>query len=251
MRVLVVEDDDKVSTALVTALARYGIDARMASTGRSAVALTHEADTKADTRFELVLLDLGLPDIEGTAVCRAIRAISDVPIIIVTGRAEIGARIRSLRCGADDYLVKPYDTNELLARIHAVRRRCAQPARTDPIVRRGDVAIDLARLTVSVADESVPLSTKELQVLTLIAAERGEVCSRERLIAEVWGRPWPGAASTLNVHVATLRSKLGRPGILETIRGIGYRLCALGAESKAEPGMSSRELRPRPPAPCA
>lgn len=224
MRVLVVEDDEKVSTALVTALARYGIHARTASTGRSAVALTHEAGTRADTKFEVVLLDLGLPDIDGTAVCRAIRATSDIPIIILTGRAEIGARIRSLRCGADDYLVKPYDTSELLARIHAVRRRCAPSGRTDPIVRRGDVAIDLDRLTVSVAGEPVPLSTKELQVLTLIAAERGEVCSRQRLIAEVWGRPWPGATNTLHVHVATLRSKLARPDILETVRGIGYRL---------------------------
>lgn len=229
MRVLVVEDDDKVGTALVTALARYGIDARTASTGRSAVALA------GDPALEIaaVLLDLGLPDIDGTAVCRAVRAISDVPIIIVTGRAEVGACVRSLRCGADDYLVKPYDTSELLARIHAVRRRCAQPGQTDPIIRRGDVAIDLARLTVRVAGEPVPLSTKELQVLTLIAAERGEVCSRDRLIAEVWGRPWPGATSTLNVHVATLRSKLGRPNILETIRGIGYRLCRTEPDTRA------------------
>lgn len=151
-------------------------------------------------KVEVVLLDLGLPDFDGTVVCRAIRAISDVPII-VTGRAETGACIRSLRCGADDYLVKPYDISELLARIHAVRRRCTQPSRTDPVVRRGDVAIDLARLIVSVAGKPVLLSTKELQVLALIAAERGEVCSRDRLIVEIWGRPWPGATSTLNVHI--------------------------------------------------
>lgn len=230
MRVLVVEDDDRVSAALVTTLARYGIDARTVSTGRSAVALVHDQAHDAAMKIEVVLLDLGLPDIDGTVVCRAIRAISAVPIIVVTGRAEVGPCIRSLRSGADDYLAKPYHTSELLARIRAVRRRCTPPSRTDPIVRRGDVAIDLARLTVSVAGESVPLSTKELQVLTLIAAERGEVCSRERLIAEVWGRPWPGATKTLHVHVATLRSKLGRPDVLETIRGIGYRLC------RTEPG---------------
>ena len=237
MRVLVVEDDDKVGTALATALARYGIDARIASTGRSAVALAHDATTNATTNaalmLEVILLDLGLPDIDGTAVCRAIRAISDVPIIIITGRAEVGACIRSLRCGADDYLVKPYDISELLARIQAIRRRCVQPSHTDPIVRRGDVTIDLARLTVCVAGEPVPLSTKELQVLTLIAAERGEVCSHQRLIAEIWGRPWPGATSTLHVHVATLRSKLGRPGILETIRGVGYRLCRTEPDTRA------------------
>lgn len=229
MRVLVVEDDDKVGTALVTALARYGINAQRATTGQSAMALTHNTNNE----FEVVLLDLGLPDIDGTAVCRAIRAASDVPIIIVTGRAETGARIRTLRCGADDYLVKPFDTNELLARIHAVRRRCTRPGHTDPIVRRGDVAIDLARLTVRVADQPIPLSTKELQVLTVIAAERGEVCSRERLIAEIWGRPWPGATKTLHVHIATLRAKLGRPDILETIRGVGYRL------GHSEPGTRS------------
>lgn len=229
MRVLVVEDDDKVSAALVTTLARYGIDAHTAATGRGAMALARDPALT----IEVVLLDLCLPDIDGTVVCRAIRAINDVPIIVVTGRAEIGPCIRSLRYGADDYLVKPYHTSELLARIHAVRRRCARPGQTDPIVRRGDVAIDLARLTVRVAGQPVPLSTKELQVLTLIAAERGEVCSRDRLIAEVWGRPWPGAASTLNVHVAMLRSKLGRPHILETIRGIGYRLCRAEPDARA------------------
>jgi DNA-binding response OmpR family regulator len=230
MRVLVVEDDDRVGTALVTALGRYGIDARRVTHGRSAMAEINDVNTKVD----IVLLDLGLPDIDGTAVCRAIRKASDIPIIVVTGRTDIGARIRSLRYGADDYLVKPFDTSELLARIHAVRRRCPHPDHTEQIVRRGDVTIDLARLTVTVAGQPVHLATKELQVLIVIAAERGEVCSRERLIAEIWGRPWPGALATLNVHIATLRAKLGRPELIDTVRGIGYRLGSTNTQAHQE-----------------
>lgn len=221
MRALLIEDDDKVGAALAAALDRHGIGTQRVNCGRPAMALIPNLGTDVD----IVLLDLGLPDIDGTTVCQAIRRASDVPIIVVTGRAETGAPIQSLRHGADDYLLKPFDARELLARIHAVLRRCSQADRAEQVVHRGDVTVDLARLTVTVAGQAVALSTKELRMLTVIAAERGEVCSRDRLIAEIWGRPWPGAASTLNVHVATLRAKLGRPHLVETIRGIGYRLC--------------------------
>lgn len=246
MRVLVVDDDDRVGAALIATLSRYGIDARRVASGGSAMELLDGpdagadvgADADADAGVDVVLLDLGLPDVDGMVVCQALRERSDIPIIVVTGRDDVAARIQALQCGADDFLVKPFDTGELLARIHAVRRRCVRPNRNEQVLRRCDLVIDLATLAVSVAGEVVSLSTKELKVLILIAAERGEVCSRERIIAEIWGRSWPGADNTLNVHIAMLRSKLGHPGIIQTVRGIGYRLCADEFESTPVPAMS-------------
>jgi DNA-binding response OmpR family regulator len=142
-------------------------------------------------------------------------------------------RILGLHAGADDYLVKPYDVGELVARVHAVRRRRgdAVPGAgggTAGVVQVGDVHIDLVRHQVTVADEAITLSRKEFQVLALVVGAGGAVCTRERIIAEVWGRSWAGANRTLDVHVATLRTKLGRPALVETVRGVGYRLTADG-----------------------
>ncbi|GAA5171846.1 response regulator transcription factor [Pseudonocardia eucalypti] len=176
---------------------------------------------------DVVLLDLGLPDIDGVDVCRTIRETSDLPIIIVSARGEVDDRILGLHSGADDYLVKPYDVGELVARVEAVyrRRRAALPGAGLPEVIEVDgVSVDLARHTVVVDGESVTLSRKEFQVLALLATAGGAVCTRNRIVAEVWGRSWPGANRTLDVHVATLRTKLGRPELVQTVRGVGYRL---------------------------
>ncbi|HEY2204523.1 MAG TPA: response regulator transcription factor [Pseudonocardia sp.] len=218
MRILLVEDDDRVAAALRPVLRRHGMTMERLDRGRDVVG--HLADV------DVVLLDLGLPDIDGVDVCRAIRETSDLPIIIVSARGEVDDRILGLHVGADDYLVKPYDVGELVARVEAVyrRRRAALPGAAAPEVIDVDgVTVDLARHTVLVDGVSVTLSRKEFQVLALLATAGGAVCTRGRIVAEVWGRSWPGANRTLDVHVATLRTKLGRPELVQTVRGVGYR----------------------------
>ena len=219
MHILLVEDDDRIAAALRPALHRHGMTTTRLAKGRGVV--DHLAGV------DVVLLDLGLPDIDGVDVCRAIREVSEVPVIVVSARGEVDDRILGLHSGADDYLVKPYDVGELLARVHAVhrRRRVSSPdATAGDVVVVADVSIDLGRHSVTVAGSAVNLSRKEFQVLALLAAAKGAVCTRNRIVAEVWGRSWAGANRTLDVHVATLRTKLGRPELVQTVRGVGYRL---------------------------
>ena len=223
MRVLVVEDDDRVAAALRAALERHEMQVERVSRGLAV--LPHLAGA------DVVLLDLGLPDVDGLEVCRRIREAGDVPVIVVSARGRVDERILGLHHGADDYLVKPYDVGELVARIHAVRRRRGvTPAGGTPtatVAELGDgVVLDRARHALTVDGEEVALSRKEFSVLALLADADGAVCTRDRLVAEVWGRRWPGADRTLDVHVATLRTKLGRPGMVATVRGVGYRLAA-------------------------
>jgi DNA-binding response OmpR family regulator len=230
MHILLVEDDDRIAAALRPALHRHGITTTRLSHGRGAV--DHLAGV------DVVLLDLGLPDIDGVDVCRAIREVSEVPVIVVSARGEVDDRILGLHSGADDYIVKPYDIGELVARVHAVyrRRRVATPAGPDDIVVVDDVSVDLHRHSVTVGGTPVNLTRKEFQVLALLASSGGAVCTRSRIVAEVWGRSWAGANRTLDVHVATLRTKLGRPDLVQTVRGVGYRL---GVPESGTPGMSA------------
>lgn len=217
MRVLLVEDDARVAAAIRSALARRGIAADWAPTGREAMTKVGAAD--------VVLLDLGLPDVDGFDLCRSIRSSGDVAILVVSAKGQVDDRILGLRSGADDYLVKPFDVDELVARVHAVlrRRHTVRPGRPDRI-RFADVEIDLPGHQVSVGGRSVSLARKEFELLAIIAGADGAVCSRDQLIAEVWGKTWAGANRTLDVHVATLRTKLDRPGLIVTVRGVGYRL---------------------------
>ncbi|MFD2473957.1 response regulator transcription factor [Amycolatopsis silviterrae] len=217
MRVLLVEDDDRVAGALVPALVRRGLVMQRLPSGAGVLDRVHDVD--------VILLDLGLPDVDGVVLCRQIRAVSDVAVIVVSARGEVNDRVHGLRAGADDYLVKPYDVEELLARVEAVRRRRGErTAQTVPVVEVGDVRIDLARYEVLVAGEPIALSRKEFQVLALVAAAGGAVCSREQVLNEVWGHRGAAESRSLDVHVATLRTKLGRPALIETVRGVGYRL---------------------------
>jgi DNA-binding response OmpR family regulator len=221
LHILLVEDDDRVAAALRPALHRNGMTTTRLSHGRGVV--DHLAGV------DVVLLDLGLPDIDGVDVCRAIRAVSEVPVIVVSARGEVDDRILGLHSGADDYLVKPYDIGELLARVHAVYRRrrvvpAGGPAGPDDVVVIDDVSVDLHRHSVTVGGRPVNLTRKEFQVLALLASSGGAVCTRSRIVAEVWGRSWAGANRTLDVHVATLRTKLGRADLVQTVRGVGYRL---------------------------
>lgn len=224
MHILLVEDDDRIAAALRPALHRHGMTTTRLAHGRGAV--DHLAGV------DVVLLDLGLPDVDGVDVCREIRAAGDVPVIVVSARGEVDDRILGLHSGADDYLVKPYDIGELVARVHAVhrRRRASAPAGTEDVVEVDGVSVDLARHTVTVAGRSVTLTRKEFQVLALLAGSGGAVCTRSRIVAEVWGRSWAGANRTLDVHVATLRTKLGRPELVQTVRGVGYRLDLAGGD---------------------
>jgi len=221
VRVLLVEDDDRVAGALIPALTRRGLACARLAAGAGVLDRLHDVD--------VVLLDLGLPDIDGVTLCRQIRAISDVAVIVVSARGEVDDRIQGLRAGADDYLVKPYDVEELLARVEAVRRRREHAGPPEPaVIRVGDVSVDLARHEVLVDGQSVALSRKEFQVLALVAGARGAVCSREHVLNEVWGHRGAAESRSLDVHVATLRTKLGRPALIETVRGVGYRLGGQG-----------------------
>jgi DNA-binding response OmpR family regulator len=218
VHILLVEDDDRIAAALRPALHRHGITTTRLSEGRGVVDNLGGVD--------VVLLDLGLPDIDGVDVCRAIRQVSDVPVIVVSARGEVDDRILGLHSGADDYLVKPYVIGELLARVHAVHRRhrATTTAGPEDVISVGDVVADLHRHSVAVAGRQVALTRKEFQVLAMLARAGGAVCTRNQIVAEVWGRTWPGANRTLDVHVATLRTKLGRPELVQTVRGVGYRM---------------------------
>ncbi|MCU1680738.1 MAG: two-component system response regulator [Amycolatopsis sp.] len=219
MRVLLIEDDDRVAGALIPALQRRGLAIHRLASGAGALDRVHEVD--------VVLLDLGLPDVDGMVLCRQIRAVSDVAVIVVSARGEVDDRILALRTGADDYLVKPYDVDELVARVQAVRRRrgdrVAVPAGPGGVVKLGEVTVDLDRHEVTLGDQSVPLSRKEFQVFALIITAQGAVMPRDQVLHEVWGRSGAAESRSLDVHVATLRTKVGR-ALIETVRGVGYRL---------------------------
>jgi DNA-binding response OmpR family regulator len=221
VRVLVVEDDDRVAAALAGALRRQAIESTRVSLAGDLWPLLDAAD--------VVLLDLGLPDDDGVEVCRRIRASLDVPIIMITARSDIADRVAGLHSGADDYVVKPFDVRELVARLHAVHRRRPTSARPDGgsegVLRPAEgIEIDLPRRRVTVDDVEIGLTRKEFEVLAMLAEADGAVCARDRIVAQVWGRSWPGADRTLDVHIATLRTKLGRPGVVATVRGVGYRM---------------------------
>ncbi|WP_406171926.1 response regulator transcription factor [Streptomyces sp. NBC_00996] len=214
MRILLVEDDNRFADALIGALRRQCFEVSWAATGAAALAAP---------AADLVLLDMGLPDMDGVEVCRKLRSAGDVAIIAVTARGEERDRVIGLRSGADDYLVKPFGVAELRARIDAVMRRVRPAVR--PVVAVGSIRIDVARHTVTTADGfPVTLTRKEFELLAALARQPGLVVSRERLLLEVWDSVWPGAHRTLDVHIATLRAKLGDTKVVQTIRGVGYRL---------------------------
>ena len=246
MRLLLVEDDDHVATALSAVLTRHGFETVHVRNGADALRELLPGEPGSVTSgFDVVLLDLGLPDQDGFEVCGRIRRTTSTPVIMVTARADVRSRIHGLNLGADDYVVKPYDMGELLARIHAVSRRRApeegpgpsraagEPERdgaaSDGTLTLGAVSIDLPTRQVRVDGAEVPLTRKEFDLLALLAQRPGVVFRREQIISEVWRTSWEGTGRTLEVHVASLRSKLRHPSLIETVRGVGYRMCAQGA----------------------
>ncbi|WP_329793083.1 response regulator transcription factor [Lentzea sp. DG1S-22] len=217
MRVLLVEDDDGVADALVEALRANGHRPARVRRGSDALIAHRDAD--------VVLLDLGLPDQDGLEVLRKLRKIDPVPVLVLTARGDERTVVRGLRLGADDYLVKPVRLAELLARIDAVARRSAARSREpDDVVRVSDVEIDLQSRQVVVGGREISLTTKEFDVLAVLARRPGTAVSRQQLMDEVWGNAFVAVSRTLDVHLTQLRAKLDRPGLLHTIRGFGYRL---------------------------
>ncbi|WP_251022018.1 response regulator transcription factor [Streptomyces sp. ISL-10] len=254
MRVLLIEDDDTIAEPLAEGLARYGLAVQRVATGTEALGAPYG---------DIVLLDLGLPDIDGIDVCRRIRQVSDVPIIMLTARGGEADRIVGLEIGADDYLAKPFSLRELIARVRAVTRRTAvaahgftgppEPARpsvtalpepaagtpgTDPApdahirrasdgagsARPGGLVVDRRTRQVRLGFEQVALTPKEFDLLALLAEDPGAVYTRRQIIDQVWDPHFHGPTRTLDVHVATLRRKLGDARWIETVRGVGFRL---------------------------
>jgi DNA-binding response OmpR family regulator len=219
MRVLLVEDDEGVASALAELLGHAGASVIRTSRGADALHRVKGCD--------LVLLDLGLPDMDGLDVLRTLRRASPVPVIIMTARDSDGAVVLALRAGADDYLVKPVRKAVLLARIEAVMRRIRRaagdtPAPQGPIVA-GPVTIDRERREVTVAGIPQSLTRTEYQLLAMMAARQGEAVSREELMLEVWGTAVVGRSRSLDFFIGALRAKLvGLP--LQTVRGFGFRL---------------------------
>jgi two-component system, OmpR family, response regulator RegX3 len=214
-RLLIVEDDPSIAQSLREGLERHGFEVDHTASGREAIARAATAD--------LVLLDLGLPDLDGKEACREIRATTAVPIIVVTARGDEIDRVLLLELGADDYLVKPFGFRELVARIGAVTRRTGGAPPPASVVQLGPLRIDLDARRVHVADVEIELTPKEYELLTMLAQRPGAVSTREDIIDQVWDPHWFGPTKTLDVHISALRKKLGHPEWIVTIRGVGYR----------------------------
>jgi two-component system response regulator RegX3 len=221
-RILIVEDEPSLSEPLAFLLGREGYDTTIAADGVTAVS---EFDRGG---ADLVLLDLMLPGMSGTEVCREIRTRSAVPIIMLTAKDSEVDIVVGLELGADDYVTKPYSTRELLARIRAVlRRRVEDEDDRELILEAGTVRMDVERHTVTVAGADVPMPLKEFELLELLLRNSGRVLTRGQLIDRVWGADYFGDTKTLDVHIKRIRSKIestpSEPTMLVTVRGLGYR----------------------------
>jgi len=222
MRVLLVEDDDPIALSLTQGLLRHGYQVDRVGTGAAALAAAPA---------DVVLLDLGLPDMDGLDVCRELRVRTDVPIIVITARSDEVDTVAGLEVGADDYVAKPFGVREVIARIRAVLRRTrrdgvpGQPEESAPEVQRiGGVALDRRARRVHVDDVEIALTPKEFDLLALLADSPGAVFTREHLIEAVWDEQWFGSTRTLDVHVSALRRKFGAAITVATVRGVGFRL---------------------------
>ena len=217
--VLIVEDEQTIADLVRAYLARDGFSVTWVRSGEQAL------DELARHPVRLVVLDLGLPGIDGFEVCRRLRSRTSIPILILTAREDEVDRVAGLEAGADDYVTKPFSPRELVARVKAILRRSGQAGLPGgPILAVGDVELDHAARTVSVGGESVELTAREFDLLAALLAHPNVVLSRDRLLELAWGGGFPGGTRTVDVHIAQLRSKLERPGLVETVRGIGYKV---------------------------
>ncbi|HEY8744084.1 MAG TPA: response regulator transcription factor [Chloroflexota bacterium] len=223
-RILLVEDEPVFVDTLRFQLQREGYELRVAPDGNSALAAVQRA------KPDLILLDLILPGMDGMEVCRRIRAETTTPIIMLTARTGVGDKVTGLEAGADDYVTKPIQMRELLARIKAALRRAQLPpaAETTMIMTIGDLRVDLGRHSVFVGEREVPLRAKEFVLLTFLARNAGQVVTREQIMRRVWGVDDAEDSRTVDVHIRWLREKIeedpGHPVRLQTVRNVGYRL---------------------------
>ncbi|HET7407286.1 MAG TPA: response regulator transcription factor [Mycobacteriales bacterium] len=223
-RLLVIEDEESFADALSYMLAKEGFHVDVARTGPDGLAAFDHGGV------DLVLLDLMLPDLPGTEVCRALRQRSDVPIIMLTARDSETDKVVGLELGADDYVTKPFSARELTARIRAVLRRNREHAGAPDsgVLAAGPLRMDIDRHIVTVEDHPVSLPLKEFELLEFFLRNPGRVLTREQIIDRVWGPNYVGDTKTLDVHVKRLRSKIeadpARPQLLQTVRGLGYKL---------------------------
>jgi DNA-binding response OmpR family regulator len=226
--ILVVEDETSIASFVAAYLRNAGYGVRTASTAQAAVVeLTSEAPA-------LVVLDLNLPDGDGVELCRRIRKSSDVPILMLTARDEDVDKIIGLEVGADDYLTKPFNPRELVARVKSVLRRSAPERRRDEAqeIRHGELVINSGRREVKVGDDEIQLAPKEFDLLWELLDHKGLVLTRDQLLERVWGYTFAGDTRTVDVHVRQLRRKLGDASPIVTVWGVGYKV---GPERSATP----------------
>ncbi len=217
--ILVVDDEPNITQLLKLYLSRSGFQVETAASGEEALRKTRAL------RPDLIVLDLKLPDIDGLEVCRRIRAESDIPLIMLTARDEDIDKIVGLEMGADDYITKPFNPREVLARVRAVLRRSEGRLRPDGPMRLGDLVIDPSRREVFIGDQPVQLRAKEFDLLAALARNAGIVLDRDRLLNQVWGYDFTGDTRTVDVHIAWLRQKLAGSRVeIQTVRGAGYKL---------------------------
>lgn len=217
--ILLVEDEPSIASLVRAYLERDSYKVVWASTGADALAALDRHQVR------MIILDIGLPDIDGFEVCRRVRKRSQVPILMLTARDEEPDRVAGLELGADDYISKPFSPRELVARMKAVMRR-VEPQPTEDKVMLGDVVLDRAAREVTVAGEPVDLRSKEFDLLAYLMDNRGLVVSRDQLLDRVWGLEFAAGTRTVDVHVAQVRAKLGRPDMIRTVRGSGYKAVA-------------------------
>ncbi len=220
--ILVVEDEPAVRSALLRALGDRGYATSWAATGMAGL------EQSVRDRPDLVIVDLGLPDVDGHEVLRMLRAVSAVPVIVATAREEEQEIVRALDAGADDYLVKPFGAGQLDARIRAVLRRADHGGRDETPLTIGPLVVDTAARTATVDGRSIELTPREFDLLAYLAQRAGTVVSKRELLAEVWRQPYGATEKTIDVHLSWLRRKLGEtadePRLLHTVRGVGVRL---------------------------
>jgi two-component system, OmpR family, KDP operon response regulator KdpE len=221
-QLLVVEDDERIRSAMIRALRERGHV--VSSAGTALTGLKQAVEDRPD----LVVLDLGLPDLDGRELLRMLRAVSAVPVIVATARDDDDSIVQALDAGADDYVLKPFQAGQLEARIRAVLRRAAGADAGPAPVTVADLTVDPRSRRVSLAGQSVELAPKEFDLLAYLAARSGTVVSKRELLSEVWQLPYGGSDKTVDAHLSWLRRKLGEsaaaPRLLQTVRGVGVRL---------------------------